>query len=433
MILLPARVRCMGLEVREGPDRGLSARLEGRELSIGTHPSNGLRLSDPTVSSFHCRLVADEHGCRIVDGRSRNGSFVNGLRVCEAYLSETATIRLGDTTIEARASGDESEVPFSTEESFGAAVGRSRKMREVFALARRAASTGLSVLILGETGTGKDVLARAMHDHSGRAGGPFVAFNCAAAAPTLIESELFGHERGAFTTADRDRAGVFQRANNGTLFLNEIGELPPSLQSKLLQVLDSGRLTPVGGQSEVEVDVRVIAATNRDLRAMVANDRFRSDLYYRLAVVTVDLPALRERGEDIPLLVLQFLRQVAARENRDLTPLLPYFEEHLADLIHYRWPGNVRELRNVVERASALTDSHELACARLPHVVEFCSNITRMMSVRPPLEAARKQFDREYLHDILNATQGDVDRAAAIAQIHPNSLKRLLRRYEMNR
>jgi DNA-binding NtrC family response regulator len=338
-----------------------------------------------------------------------------------------------DTTIEARASGDETEVPLSARESFGDAVGRSRKMREVFELTRRAAASDLSVLFLGETGTGKDILAKATHDHSARASGPFVAFNCAAAAPTLIESELFGHERGAFTTADRDRAGVFQRANRGTLFLNEIGELPPSLQGKLLHVLDSGMITPVGGQAELQVDVRVLAATNRDLRNMVANGRFRPDLYFRLAVVSIDIPPLRERGEDIPLLVLHFLRQVAARDNRDLAPLLPYLEEHLAALIHYRWPGNVRELRNVVERAAALTDSGELAKARLPHVVEFCSNITRMMSTRPPLDAARKQFDREYLQDVLTATQGDIERAATIAHIHPNSLKRLLRRYEMSR
>jgi transcriptional regulator with PAS, ATPase and Fis domain len=306
-------------------------------------------------------------------------------------------------------------------------------MREVFAAARRAAGTAATILLLGETGTGKDVLARAIHDHSPRAGGSFVVFDCGAVTPTLIESELFGHVRGAFTGAEADRSGVFERASGGTLFLDEIGELPLPLQPKLLRALETRAVTPVGATAEIPVDVRILAATHRDLRQMVEDGRFRSDLFYRLAVLPLEIPPLRDRPEDAALLAAHFLRDLLARDGRDPAWIKPYLDDAFGSLAQQPWPGNVRELRNAVERAAALADPAELARGELAGLVELRGSLGRTLTARLPLEAAREQFDREYLRDVLEAAGGDAKRAAALAQVHPKSLERLLRRYGLRR
>jgi DNA-binding NtrC family response regulator len=428
------RVQAIDLEVIGGPDRGSRANLEKRELSVGSHPSNDLVLGDPAVSRFHFRIVADDVGCLLADTTSTNGTFVNGVRVERAYLFDGAHIQAGNSIALVRLGGGETEIELSAEESFGPAVGRSVAMREVFAIARRAATSSATILILGETGTGKDVLARAIHAHSNRAAGPFVVFDCAATPANLIESALFGHVRGAFTGAEESHPGVFERATGGTLFLDEIGELPIELQPKLLRVLDGGAVTPVGGTRELSVDVRVIAATNRDLRAMVAKDRFRPDLYYRLAVVGLELPSLDRRREDIPLLASHFLHQILERDGQ-IPPWSPEeIERAFAHLAERQWPGNVRQLRNALERALALADLDELAAGGLESIAALETGIApAAVSAALPLAVAREQYDRRYLVELLASTDGDTKRAAEIAEVHPKSLERLLRKHKIKK
>jgi len=425
------KVRQVELTVTGGPDAGATAVLARRKLSVGTHESNDIVLTDPTVSRFHFRIHADGNGFRVVDTNSANGTFLNAIRVRDAYLADGATITAGETALAIRLLQQETDIELSEEDRLGGAVGKSVRMREVFALARKAAATPMTVLLLGETGTGKDVLARAVHQHSAVSSGPFVVFDCGAVAPTLIESELFGHVLGAYTGAASDRPGVFERANGGTLFLDEIGELPLDLQPKLLRALENRRITRVGGVEEIAVNVRVVAATNRDLHSLVETEQFRSDLYYRIAVIPIEVPALREHKEDIPMLAGHFLRDLLNAGGRDPAWLLPHLEEAFAALKTYDWPGNVRELRNVVERAAALGDPQELQKDGLSQLVELRASVARNKKVQLPLDEAREQFDRVYIRDALDATGGDVKRAAESAGIHPKSLERLIRRYRI--
>ena len=301
-------------------------------------------------------------------------------------------------------------------------------MRRVFAIGRRAAAAPATVLLLGETGTGKDLLARAIHGDSPRARRPFLIFDCGAVAPTLIESALFGHVRGAFTGADADRAGVFELADGGTLFLDEIGELPLPLQPKLLRALETGQVQRIGAPAPITVDVRIMAATHRDLRAEVDRERFRADLYYRLAVITIEVPPLRDRPDDIPLLAAHFAGAVLARGG-DLAWLRGHLDDAFGALRGQPWPGNVRELRNAIERAIALADPSALAGDPLGRLVELRTSLRRTRA-RLPLEAARAEFDRGYLRDLMTDAAGDIRVAAEQAGVHPKSLERLLRRYK---
>ena len=430
--LVALRFRRILLEVTAGPDSGKQAPLAGRELTVGSHPSNDLVLTDPAVSRFHFRVTVDDHGYRILDDTSTNGTVVNSIAIRDAYLSIGANISIGNTVIALKTGDGEAEIPLSAESRFGEAIGESTAMREAFAVARRAAASAATVLVRGETGTGKDLLARAIHDHGARGKGPFLVFDCAAVPPNLIESALFGHTRGSFTGADRDHLGVFRAADGGTLFLDELGELPLDLQPKLLRALENGEVIPVGSTEPVRVDVRIIAATHRDLREMVSTDRFRPDLYYRLAVLTLDVPPLRARRDDISRLAGHFLTQLVGDNAANFAALSRRLESSLSSVGHYDWPGNVRELRNAVERAVALAESE-------PESLSLTVNQdSRPLSApalrgRLPLQLAREQFDREYLRELLTNASGDVKRAAEVAEIHPKSLARLLRRYKIER
>jgi transcriptional regulator with PAS, ATPase and Fis domain len=423
------RVKQIALEVTAGPDAGARALLHGRQVAVGSHPSNELVLRDPAVSRFHFRIRADGKGYCLLDAGSTNGTFVQGVLVDRGYLADGMRIQAGGSTIVVRFAQDETEIELSAESSFGELLGQSLRMREVFASARRAATTHATVLLLGETGTGKDVLARAIHDHSPRKEARFVVFDCAATPATLMESVLFGHKKGAFTGADADRPGVLERAERGTVFLDEIGELPLELQPKLLRALDGKAITPIGGRQEVPVDVRIVAATNRDLRDMVARETFRADLFYRLAVVTLEVPPLRERSEDIPLLVGHFLRNLVVREGWDASALEPQLVSALHALSRYQWPGNIRELRNAVERAAVMADPEEIG----RDARAMLAPTGGVACVRLPMQKAREQFDREYMRDVLGAAGGDVKSAAEIAGIHPKSFARLLRRYRVEK
>jgi two-component system, NtrC family, response regulator HydG len=294
-------------------------------------------------------------------------------------------------------------------------VGSSQRMLELLALAERVANSEASVLILGESGTGKELLARMVHRASARREGPFVAFDCSALAPSLVESELFGHEKGAFTGAQKARRGLFREAHGGTLFLDEIGDVAPEVQNKLLRVIQEREIKPVGGDQPVKIDVRLLAATNKDLKAMIAQGRFREDLYYRLAVVPLELPPLRDRKEDIPALVTYFLarRRGAGARPRAMSGAA------LSRLAEYHWPGNIRELENVIERAAILSDGVEIGLADLPPLGGAPTAPTAEVTVagdnRPLKERvadAVRRVERAAILDALKSEDGSPTRAA---------------------
>jgi transcriptional regulator with GAF, ATPase, and Fis domain len=292
--------------VTAGVDTGKEAISGGDELGIGTAQGNQLLLTDPTVSRHHCTIAVTPKGFLLRDLGSTNGTVLGDSRVESAYPEPGMRIRVGQTALVFELLGTEIHEPLSDEESFEQALGSSEAMRFVFAVLARAAQSETTVLLEGETGTGKGLLARALHQRSRRASGPLIEVDCSAIPPTLIESELFGHERGAFTGADRAREGAFEAAQGGTIFLDEIGELPLEMQPKLLRALEERTIKRIGTTTTTRLDVRVIAATNRDLRLEVNRGGFRADLFYRLAVLRVRVPPLRERREDIAVLAAQF-------------------------------------------------------------------------------------------------------------------------------
>jgi DNA-binding NtrC family response regulator len=420
------------LTVEEGPDRGRSARLDKRSLTIGTHEANDFVLTDATISRFHCRIDVDS-AFVLRDLGSSNGTLLQNVRVREILLSDGTLITLGETRLRFRALPERVAIPLDGE-TFGGLRGRSVAMRELFAVLRRAARTEAPILLQGETGTGKELAARAIHEHSLRAGGPFVVFDCSAVADNLIESELFGHEKGAFTGAAGSREGVFERARGGTVFLDELGELEPDLQPKLLRVLEAREVQRLGGRKSIPVDVRVVAATNRDLLEEMSAGRFRPDLYHRLAVVQAILPPLRERREDIPMLAAHFARNLvfsgpgvnggAAVEAGD--------EAAFESLVRYEWAGNVRELRNVVERAAIFYDHGTGGLDVIERLGKMRQAVALTLQKKAPLRAAREQFERQYLVDLLRSSEGNIQRAAEIAAVHPKSLERLIRRYKLS-
>jgi DNA-binding NtrC family response regulator len=394
--------------------------------SIGSHESNDVVIDDPSVSRFHCEVLVDAGGVRVRDLDSKNGTIVDGMRVVEAWLRPGAILRLGRSSLRFGLAGESNRLTLSSRTSFGALVGQSASMRAAFALLERAAASDATVLIEGETGTGKEGAAQSLHDEGARAGAPFLVIDCSAVPANLLESELFGHERGAFTGAVTRRVGIFEGARGGTVFLDEIGELPLELQPKLLRVLEKREIRRVGANTTTPVDVRVVAATNRDLRAEVNAGRFRSDLYFRLAVVRVALPPLRQRPEDVPLLVMRFLDGLRATPAQRAL----FSPELLNELARGAWPGNVRELRNYVERCLVLQDAPapgEIAGSDAPALA------LGEVSVDVPWATARERaiaaFERRYLEALLARHDGHVGRAAEGAGMNKVYLYRLLHRH----
>jgi len=391
---------------------------------VGTHRSNDLVLADTTISRFHCELIVRSDGrVQVRDLDSTNGTALDGTQVMNAFVRHGAKLRLGRTELRFELGTEQVRIPLSEHDRFGRMVGRSVAMRAVFAVLERAAQSSATVLLMGETGTGKDIAAEMLHASGPRAAGPFAVVDCGALPANLIESELFGHERGAFTGADRSRTGAFETANGGTLFLDEIGELPLDLQPKLLRVLESRQVQRIGSSQRQPVDVRVIAATNRNLWAEVNARRFRSDLYYRLAVVKVSIPSLRERLEDLPLLVDSMLRVISDDDARRAALATP---ELYAQLSRHSWPGNIRELRNYLERRVALD-------VPLPvEDQELAPTHAQVVNVNQPLAAAREQwvraFERQYARALLARHGDNVSAAARAAGVDRTSFHRLLSR-----
>ena len=408
--------------VVEGPDRGLKRRLGPGGLRIGTGAASDLLLTDRTVSRLHCELHLVGRSIRIADSGSTNGTFVDSVRVHVAELAAGARVRVGETVLSVTSGGERLSIELSARHRFGDVIGASSEMRRLYGILEKVAPTDSSVLIQGETGTGKELVARGIHDASPRAKFPFVVVDCGSIAENLIESELFGHVRGAFSGAVSDRRGLVEEASGGTLFLDEIGELPPALQPRLLRVIETFEVRRVGGNSSRRVDVRIVAATNRPLAPSVNEGTFREDLYYRLAVVEIHLPPLRARREDIPLLAEHFFRRYAGEKE----PLPP---ELLSSLQSRAWPGNVRELRNYMERSVSLGYSSTGGAGGANAATDPAATAP-VVPIHLPLKDARaawtEQFEVLYVKALLEKTEGNVTRAAELAGINRRSLQRLI-------
>ena len=419
--VLPA----VDLVVLDGLDRGARARVGTGGARVGTGASAHLRLRDPTVSRIHCEIRLRSSGVRVSDAGSTNGTWVDAMRVRDVDLSAGTRLRLGGTTVEVVFGQTALQVPISSRDHLGDLLGGSVEMRRIYAILERVAPTDATVLVQGETGTGKEVVARTVHALSGRRDRAFVAVDCGAIAGSLIESELFGHVRGAFSGAISDRQGLFEEADGGTLFLDEIGELPLALQAKLLRALETREVRRVGSNQTRRIDVRLIAATNRSLAQSVNDGAFREDLYYRLAVVDVHVPPLRSRREDVRLLAQHFYERLRGAPGA-LPPQL------LSELLTRSWPGNVRELRNVIERSVSLQWQEGEAFAARPADAPLPPGVEALIPHDLPLKEARQvytdRFESLYLRALLQRTQGNVTRAAERAGVNRRHLQRMLAR-----
>ncbi len=420
------------MTVVEGPDRGLSVRGRGGEMSAGAAEGNGLRLADPSVSRHHFSVTSVPDGFLVRDLGSTNGTRVNGVRIERGYLDDEAVIEIGRTKIRFEPLAETVSEPLSASERYGRVLGQSSAMRRIFAMLPGLAASQGTLLIEGETGTGKGLLAEAIHEAGPRAGGPFVVLDCASIPPTLVESELFGHMRGSFTGAHADRPGAFEQAAGGTIFLDEIGELPLDMQPKLLRALEDRTVKRVGGRSVIRLDVRVVAATNRDLRVEANRGAFRSDLYYRLNVFKIELPPLRERRDDIPLLGRWFYEQL--RPGREASPHL------LASLSRQPWHGNVRELRSAVERwvllddlgAAAADEAGETPAPAGPPAEEAAAAgpaFDPELPFRVAKEQAVARWERRYLEQLMEHAGGNLSQAARVVGSDRSHLRDLLKKH----
>ena len=416
------------LYVSEGlaADCGKSYRLEAGEAVIGSANDCELCLEDPAVSKWHLRFVVQSDGIDVRDLGSTNGSYYYGDKIQELRLQIGARFTLGESVVEVIPLGYSSIAPVSDDNEYGAMVGSSLIMRRLFGHLKQLETTDAPLLILGETGTGKELLAQAIADHSRRKTKPYVVVDCATLPQHLAASELFGHEKGAFTGAQQRRKGAFAKAEGGTLFLDEIGELSIDIQTHLLRVLESGEMKIVGSDTYNKVDVRVVAATHRDLLAFVKEGRFREDLYYRLSVFLVEMPPLRERREDI-LLLIQTLQE---RLGEAVTPLPPAAAQ---SFMQHSWPGNIRELRNAVHRYLVLGD--------LPEVSDNTTQDNAAPAQAMPLfntdgsfrdEKLRviMEFEREFLTKIWNQSE-NITKAAKNAGISRKQMRELLRKHKI--
>jgi two-component system response regulator HydG len=411
------------LTVVEGPDRGVRFTIDSGlpRVFLGTSSACQLRLTDPLISRRHAALEILDGALRVTDLASTNGTTANGVGVVEVNLWGDELIRLGATALHVDARTPSTAVPLTPATSFGRVLGASVEMRKIFPLCERVASSELPVLIEGETGTGKEVLAESIHEVSARESGAFVVFDCTTIAPSLMEPALFGHERGAFTGAVESQRGVFEQTVGGTLLIDEIGELEIGLQAKLLRAIERAEICRVGGTRWIKCDVRVIAATRRDLEQEISVGRFRDDLFYRLAVARIELPPLRRRHGDVALLTRHFWTQLGGADDPP-AEVLRRFEQ-------YDWPGNVRELYNAVAARIALGDLARIDALKEPSDRRAGASladdpggiIERILRMDLPLARAKQQllgeFERRYVDRMLAQHQGSVVKAAAAAGI----------------
>ncbi len=423
------------------------------KVTLGAMEDNDLVLDDDQVSRYHAEIHQEGEDYLIRDLLSTQGTWVNKVRVKDAWLKSGTTIRVGGTTLKFSVVAEKVDATPSQHETLGSLVGRTEVMRQVMGVIEKVAPTGATVVLEGETGTGKEVVARTIHQLSMRQGHPFIVFDCGAVAQNLIESELFGHEKGSFTGALASRQGLFEMAHGGTIFLDEIGELALDLQPKLLRALEQREIRRVGGNRSVKIDVRVVAATNRDLAQEVKAGRFREDLFYRLGVVRMKLPALRERRDDVPLLAQHMLRVGTFNTVGEAQRVKGLSYEAREALKAYDWPGNVRELGNVVERACSFAEGDLIQVEDLPdHIVG--ANVPRSRrheaQATEPLRGAPSgpalhtdltfkeakelwvaTFEKEYLAAVLLRHSGNLSQAAREADVDRKHFRRLARKYNL--
>jgi DNA-binding NtrC family response regulator len=419
------------LRIVHGPDAGLDVRLPGAGVVVGADTGCDVALRDPAVSARHVAIAPVPDGFDVEDLGSRNGTFLDGVRIGRARVAIGATLHVGATAIQLIPAERPHLIEPSTAQSFGDLLGASRAMRSVYALLERASQVTSPVLLTGESGTGKELAARAIHAHSARRTGPFVVFDCGAASEALLTSDLFGHARGAFTGAHAERVGAFAAADGGTLFLDEIGELPLALQPKLLRMVESGEVTPLGTQTAARHDVRIVAATHRELWREVASGGFRGDLYYRLAVIEVRMPALRARREDIPALAAALLARAGVTA--------PPTGTGVARLMAYGWPGNVRELRNVIARAVALAPGaafEDMPILLAPAAHHPPSPTDGVDLDRPWADVKSEVVDaleHAYFERLLERHGDNLTEAARIAGLERKYLYRVMQRLNLSR
>jgi transcriptional regulator with GAF, ATPase, and Fis domain len=413
--------------VLSGTHKGTSKVVGGR-LTVGKAADNDLVLTDDTVSRHHCEIVRAPDGLHVRDLDSTNGTKIDGTRIREAMVQPGSVLKVGEVEIQFRPSVQKVEVLPSENTSFGPAIGQSLAMRTIFGVLERIAPTDATVLLEGETGTGKDVLARAIWGASSRANKPFLVVDCGAVTYSLIESELFGHERGSFTGAVAMRQGAFELADGGTVFLDEIGELPLDVQPKLLRVLETREFRRVGGNKTLSANVRVIAATKRDLQREVGTGKFREDLYFRLAVVPVTVPPLRARRDDIPTLV-QHMLKAAGGDGLSVPP------DTMQSLAAHEWPGNVRELRNVLERSiymAQATGSTEIGVVTLPtaHTSNDAAfHFEPEKSYRETRAKYDGEFEKRYVKWLLGRHTGNISAAAREAKMDRKHLHDMAKKH----
>ena len=433
------------LHLRVEPDGPERTFLHHR-VTVGSDPDNDVVLPTATVSRFHAEIVRRTDAWRVVDLDSTNGTLLDDVRIRDAYLSPGCRLDVGGTLLTVGRLEQVVQVAESEEDGLGELAGRSAAMRQVYGFVRTVAPTDAAVLLTGETGTGKDVAARTLHAFSRRSDRPFVVVDCASIPASIIESELFGHEKGSFSGALAGRRGLIEMADRGTLFLDEIGELPLDLQPRLLRVLETGEVRRVGADRSLRVDFRLVAATNRDLAGEVAAGRFRKDLFYRLAVVPLHLPPLRERREDIPVLVDRVLASSAFNRGPDGSLRKPRLSPHeLAALAAHDFPGNVRELVHVLERCVLLgtlvtpkppnfSNGPCIPVGEGGHPHGQASAPAGIPVPSPPIPFARAkehaviEFERAYLADLMERCDGNLTEASRRAGVDRKHLRSLLRK-----
>jgi DNA-binding NtrC family response regulator len=414
-------VSTLRVEVVDGPDKGLQA-TGGDSVSVGTARDNALAIGDFTVSRYHLEATVRPGGILISDLGSTNGTYVGAARIERAMVPPGTLVKLGGTTIRFEDAVRRTMASPAVSRDFGGMIATAPAMLRLFENIERIAATPAAVLIVGESGTGKERVAEALHTYSGRGNEPIVTIDCGSLPSALLASELFGHERGAFTGADRLHQGAFERARGGTVFLDEIGELPSADQASLLGVLERRRFRRVGGSSELELGARVIAATNRDLRAEVNSGRFRHDLYHRLAVVVLRLPPLRERPEDILPLVDHFTRELGAAGSATEV----FGADAIARWQRHPWPGNIRELRNAVESALVVGPG---ALPEVPADEVRAPDAAPLASYKDARATLLRDFELDYLQRLMASANGNVSQAARAAKMDRSHLIDLLHRH----
>ena len=414
--------------VTDGVNKGLSIVTEKACIIFGTSESADLVLTDETVSRFHCELKINDDHLLLSDLDSRNGTYVNDVSIVNAYVESGHVMTIGRTRISVEELNDQVSVPVSHKQYFGKMLGTSSVMRSIFIMLERAAQTDTTVLLLGESGVGKDIAAESIHSESNRAQKDIVVVDCAALSSNLIESELFGHEKGAFTNADQTRIGAFEAAEGGTVFLDEIGELPLDLQPKLLRAIDKHEIQRVGSTKRISINTRIIAATNRDLRKEVNKGHFRLDLYYRLAVLEINIPPLRERPEDIVLLAKHFFNNTPIINDEQIKTIAT--EDFFKTISEHYWDGNIRELHNYIERCAVMGGNVPLS-----HGLSEQETQDIAIDITQPLRVIRdswiKLIERRYVEQVLQHNNQNVTAAAKQAGIDRTSFYRLLKRCDL--